>query len=321
MVATDSLTPITLVGRLDIERTPGADRTNSMAMITDYVPGAYVTHDKFHIRGGHQTTWLLDGIPVLNTAIAQNSAPSSIPKILTTWKSIAAAMGPNSATAHTASSTSCRAAASSGTTRPNLLSAGNFYQTNDSLSFGSHTERFAYYASVNGNRSDLGLQPPIPQVVHDAVNGAGGFGSLIFNVDPSNQLRLMTSPAATITRFLTTLILMTSRTDRPGQFHPAIPSIGLRDGDHEADAGVLFSWVHTFNSHLLTTVSPFYHYNSADYESTPNDYPTATTENRTPLMPGARSAFAPTTRGTICRLDSSASTSTIASSSGPSSIP
>src|SRR6202163_2590630 len=35
VVATDSFTPTTLVDRLDIERTPGADSTNSMAMITD----------------------------------------------------------------------------------------------------------------------------------------------------------------------------------------------------------------------------------------------------------------------------------------------
>src|SRR5271163_5150567 len=38
---TDSATPITLINQLDIERTPGADRTNSLAMITDYVPGSY----------------------------------------------------------------------------------------------------------------------------------------------------------------------------------------------------------------------------------------------------------------------------------------
>jgi len=38
VVATDSFTPTTLISRLDIERTPGADGTNSMAMITDYVP-------------------------------------------------------------------------------------------------------------------------------------------------------------------------------------------------------------------------------------------------------------------------------------------
>jgi len=30
-------------------------------MITDYVPGAYVTHDMLHMRGGHQVDWLIDG--------------------------------------------------------------------------------------------------------------------------------------------------------------------------------------------------------------------------------------------------------------------
>ena len=99
-------------------------------------------------------------------------------------------MAPSSATALTASSTSCPAPDSSAINEAELvLSAGNFYQTNDQFSFGSHTERFAYYASVNGNRSNLGIQTPVPQVVHDAENGYGGFGSLIFNADPSNQLR------------------------------------------------------------------------------------------------------------------------------------
>jgi len=80
VVATDSATPVTLISRLDIERTPGADRTNSLSMITDYVPGSYVTHDMLHMRGGHQTTWLLDGIPVINTAIAQNLGAQFDPK-------------------------------------------------------------------------------------------------------------------------------------------------------------------------------------------------------------------------------------------------
>src|ERR1035441_7312021 len=82
MVATDSYTPTTLVSRLDIEHTPGADRTNSLAMITDYVPGSYVTHDMLHMRGGHQTTWLLDGIPLINTAIAQNLGAQIDPKAM-----------------------------------------------------------------------------------------------------------------------------------------------------------------------------------------------------------------------------------------------
>src|SRR5260370_28761105 len=77
---TDSATPTPLVSRLDVERTPGAARSNSLAMITDYVPGAYVTHDQLHIRGGHQTSWLIDGVPVPNTNIASNLGPQFDPK-------------------------------------------------------------------------------------------------------------------------------------------------------------------------------------------------------------------------------------------------
>ena len=55
-VNTESVTPTTLISREDIARTPGASQTNSLAMITDYVPGAYMTHDMLHMRGGHQVS-------------------------------------------------------------------------------------------------------------------------------------------------------------------------------------------------------------------------------------------------------------------------
>ena len=76
----DSVTPTTMVDREDIAQTPGADRTNSMAMITDYTPGAYMTHDMLHMRGGHQVDWLIDGVPVPNTNIATNLGPQIDPK-------------------------------------------------------------------------------------------------------------------------------------------------------------------------------------------------------------------------------------------------
>ena len=44
-------------------------------MITDFVPGSYATHDQLHIGGGHQTSWLVDGVPVPNTNIASNRGP------------------------------------------------------------------------------------------------------------------------------------------------------------------------------------------------------------------------------------------------------
>jgi hypothetical protein len=294
VVATDSPTPITLVDQLDITRTPGADRTNSLAMITDYVPGSYVTHDMLHIRGGHQTQWLLDGVPVINTAVAQNVGPQFDPKDL---EYVEVNRGSYGAEFGDRTYGVFNVVPRTGFERNNqaelVLSAGNFYQTNDAFSFGSHTERFAYYASLNGNRSDLGLQPPVPQVVHDAVNGVGGFGSLIFNVNPSNQLRLTTSLRRDYFQVPYDPFPddIENGSIPANDFSPQYPSIGLRDGEHEADAGVLFTWLHTFNSHLITTVSPFYHYNSGDYGSKPADTPVASTLNRSSTYVGGQASL------------------------------
>jgi outer membrane cobalamin receptor len=287
---TDSATPTTIVSRADIQRTPGAVRTNSLAMITDYIPGAYFTHDQLHVRGGHQTSWLIDGVPVPNTNIASNLGAQFDPKDIDYLEvqrgSYSAAFGDRTYGVF-------NIAPRTGFERNNeaelILSAGNFYQTNDQFSFGSHTERFAYYASVNGNRSDLGIQTPVPQVVHDAENGYGGFGSLIFNVDPSNQLRLVTS----LRRDYYQIPYDAFPDDiENNPVNGQYPSIGLRDGDHESDAIVNFSWVHTFNSQLLLTVSPFYHYNRADYSSSPEDFPVATTQNRGSTYGGGQVSFA-----------------------------
>jgi hypothetical protein len=76
----ESSTSTNIVSRDSIARTPGGDGANSLAMITDYTPGAYMVHDQLHIRGGHQVSWLLDGVPVPNTNIASNVGPQFDPK-------------------------------------------------------------------------------------------------------------------------------------------------------------------------------------------------------------------------------------------------
>src|SRR6266513_1959831 len=82
----ESITPTTLVNRLEIRDTPGASRTNSLALITDFVPGSYVVHDQLHIRGGHQVTWLIDGVAIPNTNIASNLGPQVDPKDIDTME-------------------------------------------------------------------------------------------------------------------------------------------------------------------------------------------------------------------------------------------
>ena len=77
---TPTSTVQTSVTSEQILQTPGADQTNSLAMITDFTPGAYMVHDMLHMRGGHQVNWFFDGIPVINTNIAANVAPLINPK-------------------------------------------------------------------------------------------------------------------------------------------------------------------------------------------------------------------------------------------------
>jgi hypothetical protein len=282
IVNMDSVTPTTLVNREDIENTPGADRTNSMAMITDFTPGAYVTHDMLHMRGGHQVDWLIDGVPIPNTNIATNLGPQIDPKDIDYLEvqrgSYDAGYGDRT---YGVFNIVPRTGFEGDNQAELVTSFGNWYQTNDQINFEGHTKTFAYYVSLNANRSDYGLQPPIGQVVHDADNGYGGFASLIYNASPSNQFRLVASLRQDYYQ-----IPIDPNPDSAG--NQVYPSYGLHDSEREPDGYATLSWVHTFNPNLLMTVSPFYHYNQASYVASPNDTPVISDVDQTANYAGAQ---------------------------------
>jgi len=277
---TESVTPTTLIDREQIQQTPGASRTNSLAVLTDYVPGSYFTHDQLHIRGGHQVSWLIDGVPIPNTNIASNLGPQIDPKDIDTLEaqrgSYAADYGDRT---YGIFNVSPRTGFERNNEAELILSAGNFYQTDDQLNFGGHTNRFAYYASVDGNRTNLGLQTPTSAVIHDGANGYGGFTSLMYNADSQDQLRLV----AQIRRDFYQAPFDPNDPSTQGQF--------LKDINHETDSFVTFSWVRTFSPGLMLTVSPFYHFNRANYESSALDLPSSATERRTSKYEGGQVAL------------------------------
>ena len=278
----ESVTPSTLVDRADIVQTPGASRTNSLAMITDFVPGAYMTHDMLHMRGGHQTEWLIDGVTIPNTNIGANLGPQIDPKDIDYLEvqrgSYDAEYGDRT---YGIFNIVPRSGFESNSTLELVASFGNWYQTNDQISYASHTRRLAYYISLSGNRSNYGLQPPIGQVAHDAQNGYGGFGSLIFNASAANQFRLV----ASLRQDNYQIPIDPDPNSAGNQIYP---SYGLRDRESEPDGYVTFSWIHTFNPNVLLTVSPFYHFNEASYNASPNDYPVSTDVNQTSHYAGAQ---------------------------------
>jgi hypothetical protein len=281
----DSFTPETLISREDIARTPGADRTNSLSMITDYVPGAYVTHDMLHMRGGHQVSWLIDGVNIPNTNIASNVGPQIDPKDIDYLQVNRGSYGADEGDrTYGIFDVVPRSGFERNRQGELVMTLGNYYQTNDQISFGDHTERFAWFASANGNRSNYGLQPPIEQPIHDAENGYGGFGSFIYNHDPANQFRLVTQ----LSRNYYQIPYDPNVNDWQNQLYN---SSGLRDGEHETDGYAALTWVHTYSPNTLLNVSPFYHFNRAQYEPQANDFPTATTSDQTGNYEGGQASI------------------------------
>lgn len=265
-VNSESSTTSNTVNRRQIAETPGADQTNSMAMITDYTPGAYMVHDQLHIRGGHQVSWLLDGVPVPNTNIASNVGPQFDPKDI---DYLEVQRGGYNAEYGDRTYGVFNVVTRSGFERSRegelVASYGNFNTTNDQISFGDHSQRFAYYGSISFNRTDIGLETPTPEVINDQSAGLSGFTSLIFNKSPNDQLRLVASA-------------------RGDHFQvpnaPDQEAAGIRDVENERDAFVNFSWLHTTATGVLLTVSPFYHFNRAHYIGGPADAPVVPEDDR-----------------------------------------
>jgi hypothetical protein len=275
--ATDTVTPTTLITRKMIEETPGASRTTGVEMITDYVPGSYMTHDMLHMRGGHQTSWLIDGISIPNTKIASNVGPQIDPKDIDSLEtqrgSYSSDVGDRTYGVFNVLPRNGFEGSRDGEA---IFSAGNLSTGSAQVSLGDHNAATAWYASLAGSRSDYGLATPVANIYHDATNSQSGFVSLIRNQTPKDQLRLNAQ-------------YRQDYFDLPYDPNPNdyettsgyYSSIGLRDAQNERDSFVIANWVHTFSPKALISAAPFYHINQSNYDSLPTDLPVATTWHQT----------------------------------------
>jgi outer membrane receptor protein involved in Fe transport len=274
---TQTSTVQTAVSSREVLETPGADQSNSLAMITDFTPGAYMVHDMLHMRGGHQVNWFFDGIPVVNTNIAANVAPLINPKNI---QELEIERGGFSSEYGDRTYGFFNVITPSGFERDReanvVLSGGNFYSTDDQFNIGSHTARFAWFAAADGNRSNLGLETPVSQVIHDETSGAGGLVTLLYNPSAKDQF----------------LWLGSLRED-----HYQVPNdqdaaaAGTADLDLERDYLGGFHWTHSFSDGLIFTLAPYYHYNDAHYAGGPADTPYVLNDNARSNYFGGRSVL------------------------------
>ena len=259
-----------MVSRASIERYAGVDGANSLRVITEFLPGATVVHDQLHVRGGHQVSWAIDGVPIPNTNIATNLAPQFNPKDM---DYLEMQSGGFSADYGDRTYGVFNVIPRTGFERSReaelVTSYGSFHATDDQLSFGDHNQRAAYFVSLSGNRTEHGLETPTQANEHNLGSGGSGYASLIWNRSASDQIRVDGSFRSEFYQI------------------PVDPAAPLPDREREQDGFAIVSWLHTISPGTLLTLAPFYHFNRAAYEGAAGDVPTVS-DNRASQYAGGQ---------------------------------
>ena len=230
------------------------------------MPGSYVVHDQLHVRGGHQVTWAIDGVPVPNTNIASNVGPQFNPKDV---DYIEAQTGSYGAEWGDRTYGVFNLAMHNGFERDRqaelITSYGNYNSTDDLLSFGDHTREVRLLRQHQ--RQSLGLWAgDADRSTTCTTRPMAAAHSLrcIYNPNPNDQLRFNGA-------------LRLDYYQVPND--PEMQADGINDREREQDIFGTLTWVHTYSPAMMLTISPFYHFNRAAYEGGPTDVPAAT-DNR-----------------------------------------
>ena len=262
----ESVRTETLTHRVDIERQPDADRSGSLSMITNNVPGAFVMHDHLHSRGGHGVTFQIDGVPVPNSNLASVGSqfdPKDIDYLQSERGGLASNYGDRAYGVFNLIPRSGFEGDKFGDLTANV---GNYNQASVYTSVGDHAnnQRFAYFASGSANRTDRGLERVDVPVLHDEASSYSGFTSLLFLPNTKNQYRVVASAR---------------------QDNYQVPNIvaqqalGIDDHEKATDSFGAGTWVRTSDSGMLMTASPYYHYHRERYLGGVND-PLVTNDDR-----------------------------------------
>src|SRR5262252_6264203 len=185
----------TLTSREDILLQPLTDRSGSLAMITNNVPGAFVMHDHLHSRGGHGVTFEIDGVPVPNsnlTAVGSQFDPKDVDYLESERGGLAANYGDR---AYGVFNVVPRSGFEDNKFGDVTARYGNYQQGSLYSSFGNHTadQKMAWFGSGSGNRTDRGLERVDIPVIHDKASSVSGFTSILYNPSTTNQFRLVGS--------------------------------------------------------------------------------------------------------------------------------
>src|SRR5256714_4317066 len=238
-------------------------------------------HNILHVHGGHQVTWLVDGVPIPNT---NSGVDVGTPFYINDIDYLEAQRGSYSVEYGERTDgifgIGPRPGPGSNKEAELALIYGNFNLTDNFVSFADHTKRFVSYTSLHGFRTDYGLATPGPEVLHDKGSGVGGFASLIFGPSQANQFRFNAS---------------FERDNYQVPNNRDAQDAGVRDSARQRDGFLFLTWVHTAGPHFVLTVSPFYHFTGGQFLGGPEDKPLVQRHDRSSHYGGGPPASPPAT--------------------------
>jgi len=269
-----------VVERNDILRDPAADRSGSLAMITNNTPGAYMLHDHLHSRGGHGVSWEIDGVPVPSSALAAVGSqfdPKDVDSLEVNRGGLSTNLGDRP---YGVFNVVPRSGFEGHRFADLTATYGSFQLGNIHFALGDHSDnqKFAYFASFSGNRTDRSLERVQPDVIHDDGQSYSGFTSIIYNKSTSDQFRFVGA----------------ARTDRfqVPNVDAQVP-LGIDDREVGTDSFANFTWLHTGADGSVLTVSPYFHFNRQEYIGGARD-PLVTNDQRDSNYAGTYASWAKT---------------------------
>ena len=246
--------PSVVIDRNRILTFPTSQPSRSAEELIATVPGwTEDANGRLHARGiEYQVQYNIDGVPVTDTiadTFAASPDPRNFRSVEVTTANIPAEYGNKLSGIIAVNSRSGREIPHEGDV---AFSGGSFNTFEGSADFGGHTDRWGYFLSGAGMRTDRYLDPPALENFHNKGRSGKGFFKLDYSPSERDLLRF-------------NLFLDAQHFDVPNL--PDQEEEGQDQRRSTADHMESFSWQHVFSPRTVTNLAFYQRFNQAKLHS------------------------------------------------------
>jgi hypothetical protein len=270
----------------ELERKAGASPSRMIeAAVLESAGVAQNANGRMHVRGAHyQVSFMIDGLPVSDQLSIDFANPFDMRNVeaLEVYTGNFPAEFGNKVSGVVNVSTKSGLGASRRFRGSVGGSAGSFSTAEGSVQFGGGTDRWGYFASFAGGRSDRFLDPPSVDNLHNSGDNQSLFLRLDWRPTSSDLVNFSASGAR-------------SKYGVPNL--PSQQAAGQDQRQRLLDLALRLSWLRVFSGQWSLEVTPYYRTAMAQLFPSPFDAPVTASASRHLTTAGAKAAVNYTGRG------------------------